>query len=98
MRDHGGQLTFAPRLPAAVTRLAFRIGWGECRLLVEVDHQWVTYSLLQGESLDFEHDGEAVTVEAAEPLTRPTIHPPPREPPRQPPGREPERRRNPRRA
>ena len=36
MRDYDGQLSFAPRLPPPLTRLAFRICWRGRRLLVEV--------------------------------------------------------------
>ena len=42
MRDHGGELSFRPRLPAALTRLAFRVTFrGRC-LRVDVRHGEVT--------------------------------------------------------
>ena len=37
MRDHGGELRFAPRLPERLTRLAFRLRLRGSRLSVEVD-------------------------------------------------------------
>ena len=37
MRDHGGKLTFRPRLPDALTRLRFRLMFRGRGLLVEVD-------------------------------------------------------------
>src|SRR5262249_57744129 len=45
MRDHGGQLTFAPRLPGAITRLKFRLRFCGQRLNVEVRSERATYSL-----------------------------------------------------
>src|SRR6185312_9211882 len=35
LRDHGGKLGFAPRLPSRLTRLAFRLGVRGSRLSVE---------------------------------------------------------------
>jgi alpha,alpha-trehalose phosphorylase len=92
MRDHGGSLSFAPRLPQRLRRLAFGIGFRARRLRVEVDHREARYSLLSGEPLAITHHGEAVTV-TAEPVTRPVPRPPAREEPKQPPGRAPVRRR-----
>src|SRR3954452_9150605 len=48
-RDHGGELTFAPRLPPGVTRLAFRIGVAEARIRVAVDQDGATYALEAGD-------------------------------------------------
>jgi alpha,alpha-trehalose phosphorylase len=95
-RDHDGHLTFAPRLPAALQRLAFRLTVrGHC-LLVEVTRDDATYTLLRaGEALALTHFGEALTVRAGEPQVR-SVPPAPHLPrPRQPPGREPRRRRRP---
>jgi len=92
MRDHGGRLTFAPRLPGRIARLSFRIVFRGRRLLVEVAHGHATYTLLEGEPLDLEHHGRPMTVRPGEPVTEPV--PPQRELPRpsQPAGREPLRR------
>jgi alpha,alpha-trehalose phosphorylase len=96
MRDHGGELSFSPRLPGALTRLKFRLKFRGRKLVVEVNHQSASYSLLEGEPLEITHHGERVTVTPDEPssLTIPAIKP--RGAPSQPPGREPVRRRPPR--
>jgi alpha,alpha-trehalose phosphorylase len=95
MRDHGGILSFTPRLPQALTRLRFRLGFRGRRLLVDVGHEQATYSLLEGPSLRIVHHGDEVTVEPQRSLSRPIPPPPAREPPSQPPGRAPQRRRAP---
>jgi alpha,alpha-trehalose phosphorylase len=94
LRDHGGRLSFRPRLPETLTRLRFRIMFRYRSLEVEVLRDEARYRLLQGEPLDIHHHGEPVRVEPGEP----TAHPiPPLEmtapAPRQPPGREPAHRR-----
>ena len=48
MRDHGGALSFTPRLPGALTRLTFRLSFRGQRLRVQVRHAEATYSLLDG--------------------------------------------------
>jgi alpha,alpha-trehalose phosphorylase len=92
MRDHGGVLSFAPRLPQALTRVAFRLTCRGRLLEVTFDHEQVVYSLLRGDALEIQHAGEPVTVEQDGPVTRPVKKLPPRERPVQPPGREPARR------
>ncbi len=93
LRDHDGELSFAPRLPDALARLSFRLQFRGRRLMVEVEHQKATYSLLAGEPLELTHHGERVTVTAKRPLARPIPRPPARDAPHQPPGRAPARRR-----
>ncbi|HWH92751.1 MAG TPA: glycosyl hydrolase family 65 protein, partial [Baekduia sp.] len=61
-RDHDGRLTFAPRLPPGVTRLAFRIGVAAGCLLVEADEEGATYTLLGGHELEVAHFGDALTL------------------------------------
>jgi alpha,alpha-trehalose phosphorylase len=92
MRDHDGVLSFAPRLPQALSRLAFRLCFRGRRLLVEIAQGRATYSLMQGASLEIVHHGERVTVEEAQPLSRRIPAPPKHEPPSQPAGRAPARR------
>jgi alpha,alpha-trehalose phosphorylase len=89
LRDHDGILGFAPRLPQALDRLAFRICFRGCRLLVEVERQQATYTLRQGSSLAIVHHGTDVTLDAEQPLTRPIPPPPVRDAPTQPRGRAP---------
>jgi alpha,alpha-trehalose phosphorylase len=93
MRDHDGILSFAPRLPQALTRLTFRLCVRGQRLLVEVGHKQATYSLLQGSSLEILHHGKQATVHAERALTRRIPPAPARENPSYPPGRAPQRRR-----
>jgi alpha,alpha-trehalose phosphorylase len=62
MRDHDGQLSFAPHLPASMTRLAFRVSFAGRRLQVEVDHDEVRYTLLDGEALEITHHGDEATI------------------------------------
>ena len=93
MRDHGGTLEFAPRLPERINRLTFGLCFRGRRLRVEVDHRQARYSLRTGATLTVTHHGESVTISGDEPATRPIPASPQREPPRQPPGRAPARRR-----
>jgi alpha,alpha-trehalose phosphorylase len=93
MRDHDGELSFKPRLPGELTRLAFRLTFRGRRLLVEVDHEQARYSILEGSSLDIAHHGEPARVRPRQPVVRPIPPPSELETPRQPPGRAPARRR-----
>lgn len=93
MRDHEGTLSFAPRLPRRLSRLAFRLLFRGRRIRVEVDHRQARYALLQGAPLDATHHGAPVTLSPDEPVTRPIPKPPARETPAQPPGRAPAWRR-----
>jgi alpha,alpha-trehalose phosphorylase len=62
MRDYGGELRFAPRLPERLTRLAFRLRWRGSRLGVEVEDGGAVYTLLDGGPLTIRHFEEEVTV------------------------------------
>jgi alpha,alpha-trehalose phosphorylase len=93
MRDHDGVLSFKPRLPPALTRLAFRLCFRGRRLHVEIDRETATYSLLQGPPLEITHHGQVGQVHAERPLTSPIPAPPMREAPSQPRGRAPAPRR-----
>jgi alpha,alpha-trehalose phosphorylase len=92
MRDHGGSLSFAPRLPQRLSRLAFRLLFQGRRIRVEIDHRQARYSLLRGTPLDVAHHGATVTLTPEKPVTRPIPKPPAREAPVQPLGRAPARR------
>jgi alpha,alpha-trehalose phosphorylase len=93
MRDHGETLSFAPRVPSRLTRLAFRVGFrGRC-VRVEVTQKEARYELLgKGEPLELLHHGEPFEIEAGHPQTHPVPRAPNRPPPKQPSGREPRRR------
>jgi alpha,alpha-trehalose phosphorylase len=91
VRDHGGELAFAPRLPAGLTRLRFPVVFRGLRLEVEVSPREASYSLREG-ALRISHWGEPVDVTAGRPATR-RIPPAPRlRAPGQPAGRAPARR------
>jgi alpha,alpha-trehalose phosphorylase len=92
MRDHNGQLTFAPRLCSDLPRIAFRMSYQGSRIAVEVRADEATYSLLDGKPLRTAHHGTSITLAEGKPITMP-IPPAPRSPvPTQPIGRAPRRR------
>jgi alpha,alpha-trehalose phosphorylase len=92
MRDHDRTLTFAPRLPPGLRRIALRMCYRGSRFGVEIGPDAASYRLLDGPPVRTAHHGEPLTIPAGEPVTRP-IPPPPSHPaPRQPPGREPRHR------
>jgi alpha,alpha-trehalose phosphorylase len=95
VRDFGGTLSFAPRLPAGLTRLTFNVTQGSARVRVEAGPTEATYRLVAGKRFATTHWGEALELRADEPVTR-AIPPPPAglERPAQPPGREPPLRRD----
>jgi alpha,alpha-trehalose phosphorylase len=92
VRDHGGELSFAPRLPAGIKRLAFPILFAGRCLRVEVVPDQATYVLSDEDGvLDVSHWGERLQLTANAPISRP-IPPAPRLPsPSQPAGRAPRR-------
>jgi alpha,alpha-trehalose phosphorylase len=93
LRDHDGQLSFAPRLPERLTRLSFRVGYRGSCIQVEVSDSEVSYRLLEGHPFSIRHFGTAVEV-TEDGSTHPAPPPPPHgEPPSQPAGRAPARRR-----
>jgi alpha,alpha-trehalose phosphorylase len=89
MRLQNGSLSFAPRLPEALSRLAFHIMFRGSRLRVEVTATEAKYRLLDGSPLKVRHHGEEILVSVDEAVTRsiPPIKAGPR--PTQPPGRAP---------
>jgi alpha,alpha-trehalose phosphorylase len=91
MRDHDGELTFAPRLPPRLNRLKFRMLYRGACLSVTVTKQHAVYQLSEGDSLDIRHHGRQITIGASEVVL--DIPPPPDVAPvSQPPGCEPRRR------
>jgi alpha,alpha-trehalose phosphorylase len=92
MRDHDGSLSFAPRLPRALTRLAFRLSYRGRRLLVEVTRQDARYSLQHGLPLEIKHHGDHAVISPGRPLTLAIPALLARDPPQQPAGRAPTRR------
>jgi alpha,alpha-trehalose phosphorylase len=92
LRDEGGKLSFAPRLPLRLERLAFRMLVRGRRLSVEATKTHATYTLLAGEPLELSHHGEAITVSADRPAKKPIPPVVSGPPPSQPKGRAPARR------
>ena len=61
LRDADGTVSFAPRLPQALTRLAFTLLIRGRRLRVEVTHAAATYTLADGDPLEIMHYGQPVS-------------------------------------
>jgi alpha,alpha-trehalose phosphorylase len=92
MRDGDELLSFAPRLPAAITRLAFTLIQRGRRLRVETDGTQATYRLMDGGGhLDLYHYGELIRVRSTPATTCPVPPPLPAPNVSPPPGREPRR-------
>jgi alpha,alpha-trehalose phosphorylase len=91
MRQYTARLSFAPRLPPGISRLAFRMRFRGRRLKVTIDHDEAVYELLSGDPLEIDHHGRPVKLNGgAVRLDVPKT--PSRPSPAQPPGREPARR------
>jgi alpha,alpha-trehalose phosphorylase len=92
MRHHGDALSFAPRLPAGIDRLVFRVMFRGRQIKVTCNHARATYSLMRGRPIAFEHHGEPVRLARGRGVTRaiPASEAPPA--PKQPKGRAPARR------
>jgi alpha,alpha-trehalose phosphorylase len=88
MRASDGRLRFAPRVPSAISRLAFRVRYRGRRIAVTVDHEEATYELRDGDPITIEHHSDAF--ELGEKPVRRAVPPAPRLPrPQQPAGRAP---------
>ncbi|MCO8270842.1 family 65 glycosyl hydrolase [Actinoplanes sp. TRM 88003] len=66
LRDHGGALSFRPRLPPGLTRLSFHVHWRGSKLCVTITRDTVSYTA-DGE-VTFRHEGDEVRVRAGEEL------------------------------
>jgi alpha,alpha-trehalose phosphorylase len=94
LRHRDGMVSFAPRLPEGLTRLAFTLLLRGRRLRVEITRSRARYILAEGEPLEILHHGRAVNLLPGKPQVRAVpAAPAPRPAPRQPPGREPVHRR-----
>jgi alpha,alpha-trehalose phosphorylase len=93
MRDYGSALSFAPRLPARLERLTFRLRYRGRRLKVEVSRDHAAYTLVEGPSLEITHHGRSITLQKAATTTEEIPHhEPPLPAPSQPAGRAPVKR------
>ena len=88
----GSPLSFAPRLPAGLGALSFRLRFQGRKLRVAVTPGQAKYQLLEGDPLPLAHHGNQFTLGAEEPavFSVPPVTAGPR--PAQPPGREPYQR------
>ena len=93
LRHSDGTVSFAPRLPEGLTRLAFTIRIRGRRLRVEVTHETAQYLLAEGDPLEILHHGTTAKLSAGKPLSHAIPAIPSRPRPSQPPGREPVHRR-----
>ena len=90
MRDHDGFLSFAPKLPPRLERLAFGLRFRGRLLKVEATKAEATYRLAEGSPLELSHYGDRIRVARRRPVTQripPTVPEGPA--PSQPRGREP---------
>ena len=69
MRTHDGRLTFAPRLPEALSGLRFRIQWRGRSVHIAVAGAETTYTLEHGDDLDLSHHDEKFTLSIDAPVT-----------------------------
>ncbi|MFI9642642.1 glycosyl hydrolase family 65 protein [Micromonospora sp. NPDC051925] len=96
LRDDTGGLSFTPRLPARIDRLAFHLRWHGHRLRVTLTRDEARYELPDADpatAVELRHAGEPVTVTGGTAVTRPMppVPDPGPEPP-SPAGRRPARR------
>ena len=92
LRHEDGMVSFAPRLPEGLSRLAFSLFLRGRRLHVEVTHAEARYVLDDGEPLTVMHHGVHLNLKPDKPEVRPISAAPVRPRPTQPPGREPAHR------
>jgi alpha,alpha-trehalose phosphorylase len=91
-RVHKGALSFAPRLPPAITRLVFHLWYRSTCIRVAATAEEATYTAVSGEPLRIRHHGAPLVV-GPEPVSLPIPPPVARPRPTQPPGRAPASRR-----
>ena len=93
MRHYGSELSFAPRLPPGLDRLAFPVLIRGRRLRVEVGRDEAVYELSgDGPGVQITHWGETVELEPGVGVSRPIPAAPEQPTPSQPRGRAPARR------
>jgi len=86
------RLAFAPRLPPAITRLAFHLCYRGRNLRVETTATEARYELRSGEAIEVTHHGEVMVLGPGVAVSRQIPPVTPRPTPTQPPGRAPVRR------
>jgi len=91
-RQHDGRLSFAPRLPVPLRRVAFPFAFQGRILRVEITPSQATYELRTGGPLPIEHWGTPLLLTTGSPAVEVIPAPPPLAAFRQPAGRAPVRR------
>jgi trehalose/maltose hydrolase-like predicted phosphorylase len=88
LRDDEGILSLNPQLPEGISRLSFRLRWRGFRVIVDVDHDRVSYALRDGPGgqLTIRHAGKNVALNTQSPTivalrARAALLPPPPQPP-----------------
>lgn len=71
MRDHGGKLRFAPRLPAGWPSLRYRLDWRGMPLHVHVTSTDITLTAGEGDGVEFEVEGQIHSLAGGESITVP---------------------------
>jgi alpha,alpha-trehalose phosphorylase len=89
LRHIGNEISFAPRLPDGLSRLAFTMVLHGQRLRVTVTAASARYLLEEGDPREIMHHGTAVTLQAGQPKVRQIPKAPARPRPAQPHGRAP---------
>jgi alpha,alpha-trehalose phosphorylase len=92
LRHIDGTVSFAPRLPDGITRLAFTVLIRGHLLRVEITHASTRYLLADGDPLDIKHHGQSLTLTAGDQQEQPIPKIAQRPPPSQPAGRAPAHR------
>jgi len=93
LRIRGGTVSFAPRLPEGLTRLAFSLFIRGQRLHVEITHESACYLIADGDPMPIRHHGDEVRLLSDKKRVCAIPPVPVRHRPSQPHGREPARRR-----
>jgi len=93
MRDYGGKLTFAPRLPQHLSSLEFSLRWHGCKLhvLIKPEHARYRLDAAKGVTFDLAHYGDSFSLEGDLDMTIaiPPLEKPTGPAPHQPAGRQP---------
>ncbi len=92
-RQHDGHLSFSPRLPKPLSRIAFPFSFQGRHLHVAITQVSASYELRSGSPLEIEHWDKPLTVTRKRPVVRALPPPTPIPTLRQPPGRAPSSRR-----
>ena len=75
MRDHGGALSFDPRLPIQWEAMRFPLTVRGRELEVEIFHDRANYRLRRGDELTFRHQGREIVLREGESETLPVRRP-----------------------